>query len=65
VSQRVEILRHLAKGKSITPLEALDRFGCFRLAARIDEIRASGHNVVTEKVRTSNGARVARYRIAQ
>lgn len=63
MSQRQDILRHLAKGRTITPLEALSRFGCFRLAARIAEIREQGHSVTRDTVRTKGGARVARYRI--
>lgn len=65
MSQTVEILRHLAKGKPITPLEALERFGAFRLAARIQEIRSQGHKVETKKVRTKSGARVARYSLCR
>lgn len=61
MSQTREILRHLAKGRTLTPIEALDRFRCFRLAARIAEIRAQGHNVKTEWLRVKGGARVARY----
>jgi len=32
-SQMNQILARLEKGKSITPLEALEKFGCFRLSA--------------------------------
>jgi hypothetical protein len=63
-SQRQEILRHLAKGRTLTPLEALEKFGTFRLAARIEEIRHDGFKVNTEMVKVG-GARVARYRIAR
>lgn len=44
MSQKTEILEYLKSGKSITPLEALSMFGCFRLAARISEIRDIGLN---------------------
>ena len=63
MSQTTDILRHLAKGRTLTPLEALERFGTFRLAARIAEIRRQGHSVETDTVRTRGGARVARYRL--
>ena len=33
--------------KGITPLEALEKFGCFRLSARIFEIKEAGYDVVT------------------
>ena len=36
-SQNERILAHLKKGKKITPLDALEKFGCFRLAARISD----------------------------
>ena len=30
----------------LTPLDALDHFGCFRLGARIKDLRALGHHIV-------------------
>lgn len=41
------IENHLKNGKSITTIEALNLFGCFRLAARIADLRKSGMNIVT------------------
>jgi hypothetical protein len=32
---------------SITPLEALSAFGCFRLSARVSDLRAEGVNIRT------------------
>ena len=32
---------------SITPLEALNGFGCFRLPARISDLRKAGHDIKT------------------
>jgi hypothetical protein len=55
------ILAHLRLGKSITSLEALDRFRCFRLAARIGELRAAGHAIKTTRAQTESGATVAEY----
>lgn len=65
-SQCSAILEHLKKGLSITPLEALSLCGCFRLAARIHDLRhKQGHdNIVTERVLTSSGKYVAQYRLA-
>jgi len=45
---------------SITPQEALSLFGCFRLAARIDELRQDGIPIRTEMV-TQNGRDFAKY----
>lgn len=59
-SQCSEILRWLQSGKSITPLEALEKFGSFRLGARILELKQAGHRIVTAMV-TKNGKRYASY----
>lgn len=61
MSQEAQILAHLRSGHTLTPLEALDMFGCFRLGARIGELREAGLDIKTEIVRTSTGKRVARY----
>jgi hypothetical protein len=62
MSQRLEIQRHLAKGHSITPMQAYTRFGCLTLSQRIREIRARGFNVRSELVQVGE-KRVARYSI--
>lgn len=41
------ILAHLLSGRSITPIDALRDYGCFRLAARVKEIREAGYEVKT------------------
>ena len=61
-SQNEEILLHLQSGKPITPLEALEKFGCFRLGGRIYELKQQGHSIVTNMV-TKNGKRYAQYRL--
>jgi hypothetical protein len=60
-SQNALIKGWLLNGHSITQLEALTQFGCFRLAARIADLRDKGLNVVTDMVTLENGKRVARY----
>jgi hypothetical protein len=64
MSQTTDILRHLTKGRTLTPLEALSKFKCFRLAARVEELRKRGHPIDSEIVRV-RGARVARYRMGR
>ena len=54
MSQNNDILRHLKTGNSITPIDALNLFGCFRLAARIYELRTQGHLIDTVDVRSGN-----------
>jgi hypothetical protein len=38
-NQTNRILRYLRTGRGITAISALTRFGCMRLAARIEELR--------------------------
>ena len=59
-SQNALIKGWLLNGYSITPMEALNMFGCFRLSARIANLRDEGLAVVTDMV-TINDKRVARY----
>ena len=49
------------KEKPLTPLEALEGCGCFRLAARIKELKDQGHNITTRSMITPNGKIVASY----
>lgn len=65
MSQTTQILRHLAKGKTLTPLEALERFGCLRLAARVNDLRLRGHRIDTDIVQTKGGAKIARYSLCR
>jgi hypothetical protein len=59
-SQRLQIQRHLAKGRSITPLVAFTKFNCLTLSQRIGEIKRAGFHVEREMV-TVGDKRVARY----
>jgi len=59
-TQRENILKYLETGKAITPIEALNMFGCFRLAAVICDLKKEGHMIHTTTVK-SNGKRFARY----
>jgi hypothetical protein len=66
VSQRELILLYLEAHGSITPLEALQHCGCFRLAARIRELREEG-KVITTKIETTGDIQkvnFARYELA-
>jgi hypothetical protein len=49
-SQNQQIQAYLEKGKKITPIDALNKFGCFRLSARIKDLRDNGLNIVTKYV---------------
>ena len=62
-SSTQRLRRWILSGKSITPLQALDKFGCLRLGARIMDLRNEGYNIVTKMVE-KNGKRFARYKLA-
>lgn len=64
VSQKTRILTYLKTGKAITPLAALRLFGCFRLGARVWELRQAGHNIV-KGWEEDGHKRWARYRLAR
>lgn len=61
-SQKLCIQRHLAQGKSITPLLALRKFGCLSLSQRIGELKREKWPIKSEMVRIGS-KRVARYSI--
>lgn len=49
-SQREQILEHLLTVGSLTPIEALTKYGCFRLAAVIWRLREEGYHIDTYMV---------------
>jgi hypothetical protein len=60
-SQTERILEFMLSGNTITPMEALDKFGCFRLGARIADIKAKGYIVYSDFVTAPNGKKFKRY----
>ena len=58
-TQIESILAHLNR-KCITPLEALEKYGCFRLAAVIHTLRRRGIAIKTVD-KTENGKTFAQY----
>lgn len=54
MSQNDKILRYMHEAGSITPMEAIEQFGCMRLAARISELRAQGVAIKKETVKRRN-----------
>jgi hypothetical protein len=61
VTQTESVLAALRSGHELTPLDALNRFGCFRLAARIDELRDAGYEIETRIVRNGRKAHASYY----
>lgn len=68
MSQNDLILRHLkTHRRGITQADAVERFGCYRLSARISELREMGYDITTEfetkKNRYGVPATYARYKL--
>lgn len=65
-TQNEQIRKYLEAGNTLTPLEALKLFGCFRLATRIFELKKQGLNILTDIVEdVATGKRYAKYRLKQ
>lgn len=64
MSQLKQIKSYLEYGNKITPLEALNKFGSFRLSAIIHKLRQSGMNIKTNNV-TVNGKTFAEYELVR
>ncbi len=60
-SQCAQILAYIRREGSISPKEAM-AFGCYRLAARVMDLREMGWPVVTE-TEEHDGGQHARYRL--
>ncbi|HEY4357979.1 MAG TPA: helix-turn-helix domain-containing protein [Acidobacteriaceae bacterium] len=60
MTQTQQVADHLKRHNAITPMEALRRYGIFRLAARINELRKARISIVTTMV-TRGGKTYARY----
>lgn len=61
VNQNRRVLDFLRLHGSITPMQALKKFGCYRLGARIHELRSQGHCITSTLIKTSNDKHVCRY----
>lgn len=62
MTQTELILADLKRGRKISPIDALEDYGCFRLGARIWELKRDGHPIKTELVSDpKSGKHYARY----
>lgn len=59
-SQSAKILAYLQGGGRITSLDALSKFGCFRLASRISDLRKE-NDIQSQFITLPNGKRVKDY----
>ena len=60
-TQKVKIKEWLESGRSITPIEALEMFGSFRLGAIIFTLREEGMPIKTEFVTNRYKTKFAKY----
>ena len=60
-SQNQQIKAHLESGQSITGYEALELYGCIRLASRIYDIKSSGYAINKDMIELYDGKYVASY----
>lgn len=68
-TQCSRILDYIAEHGGITPLEAMQELGVFRLASRISEMRKDGYAINCEWIKVTNRwgetCRVKRYSLAK
>ena len=50
-TQQDRILAALRRGRAVTPISALREFGCFRLGARIYNLKRQGHRFAEYRMR--------------
>jgi hypothetical protein len=62
-TQLARIRRALEAGERITPMDALRRWGCFRLGARVYDLRCEGFDILTSMVDRGDGTQFAEYRL--
>ena len=63
-SQEKRILNYLKNGGKITPLEALNKFGCLRLSGRIYDLKRKGYNIKSNRI-IVNKKQVAQYSLEE
>ena len=61
MSQNKQIADYLNKGKKLTTIDALNKFGCFRLASRINDLRNDGMKISTKIIKLENKKQIAQY----
>tara|TARA_R110000850_G_scaffold46278_1_gene116485 strand:+ start:1570 stop:1782 length:213 start_codon:yes stop_codon:yes gene_type:complete len=64
LSQKQQILQLLKEGTAVNPMLALHKFGCFRLAAVIHELRAD-YTIITRLIEAHTGTKYAEYSLKE
>ena len=68
MSAKEKILKFLSKDgpyNTLTAAQARARFGIVNVGARIEELRAEGHCIYTNKKKLSNGKTITFYRLGK
>ena len=60
-SQYEQIKKYLEDGNKITGLDALRKFGCYRLSAVIFKLRQNGYPIETHDKKVKKGTIIAEY----
>lgn len=61
MSQKQILYRAMRRGEQIDPRKAWLKYGIYRVAARIHELREDGFPIITTRRETRNGAKIAIY----
>ena len=62
MTQNQQILKHLQSGRTLTPMSALTKFGCWALSSRTSDLKKLGYNIDKEMI-TKGGKTFAKYYI--
>ena len=62
MSQKLQVLNHIKRYGSITPIQAFSKYQITCLAERIRDLKDSGHQIAAEYI-TRKGKRFARYKL--
>lgn len=65
-THQTQVLEHLKQGKTLSPVEAISLFNCYRLSAVIKRLRNSGYDIATHNESNLNGRGThARYELKE
>lgn len=61
-TKKAKVLNYIqTHRRGITGLDALRKFGLYRLSSTIHELRSEGHNIKTDMMTREDGTTYARY----
>lgn len=60
-SQNKRIAEYLSKGNKITSLQAMNKYGCMRLARVVGDLKDLGMDIKSKLITVKSGKRVSQY----